>query len=313
MTIKYDHLPQGRTRAPKCAIFPSQKHHEERRNKLRLLHPGEILREELDALELSASALAKALDVPVSRIMTILSGRRGISANTALRLARYFGTTPEFWLNLQKTWELRREEIEEGLRITERVKPLHSGSADEKSRRFKERHVRLIDLVDRFEAKPASTHARNALAAIGRLNDDGATFWNEGSRQLTRWRRACTELWQFINAELGRRRHLEKQDLATALREFIQKFEHSTDRIYQMLHGISGDPADNSDLERMLRWIELVYRYSTYAIISFWIDDKTEHNSVKITMNLGTGECGTEWTREEMKVPRKYRRATKNL
>ena len=277
------------------------------------VHPGEILREELDSQGLSASALAKALDVSASRIRAILNGQRGVSADTALRLARYFGTTPEFWLNLQKTWELHRAESAEGRRITERVKPRHCGNAGAKSRRFKDRHLKLIDLIERFESKSSSTHAYNALAAIGRLKDDGAIFWDEGSDQLTRWRRSCTELSQFINAELGRRRHIEKQDLATALREFIQEFEHSTDRMYQMLHGISDEPDDNPYLERMLRWLELVYRYSTYAIISFWIDDKTERNSVKITMNLGTGECKEEWTREEMKVPKKYRHATRKL
>ena len=83
------------------------------RNGMRPVHPGEILRDELDALGLSANALSKALDVPVNRITAILNGQRGVTANTALRLARYFGTTPQVWLNLQKTWALRREEIDE--------------------------------------------------------------------------------------------------------------------------------------------------------------------------------------------------------
>ena len=83
------------------------------KNGMRPVHPGEILRDELDALGLSANALSKALDVPVNRITAILNGQRGVTANTALRLARYFGTTPQVWLNLQKTWELRREEIDE--------------------------------------------------------------------------------------------------------------------------------------------------------------------------------------------------------
>ena len=230
-----------------------------------------------------------------------------------MRLARYFDTTPEFWLNLQKTWELRRAETVAGKEIAERVKPRHSDVKGARSRRFNERHGRLIDHIDRFESKSSSAHAYNALSAIDRLKGDGAIFWKDGSSQLTRWRRACTELWQFINAELGRRRHIEKQNLATALREFIQEFEHSTDRINQMLYGISDGPADNPTLERMRRWIELVYRYSTYAIISFWIDDKTEHNSIKITTNLATGESKVECTREEMKVPKKYRRATRKL
>ena len=93
------------------------------RNGMRPVHPGEILREELEALGMSANALAKALGVPVNRITMILNGQRGISADTALRLARYFGTTPQLWLNLQKTWELRRAEVETGRQIAERVTP----------------------------------------------------------------------------------------------------------------------------------------------------------------------------------------------
>ena len=93
------------------------------RNEMRPVHPGEILREELDELGMSANALSKALDVPVNRVTSILNGQRGVTANTALRLARYFGTTPQLWLNLQKTWELRRAEIEAGRQIAERVKP----------------------------------------------------------------------------------------------------------------------------------------------------------------------------------------------
>lgn len=90
-------------------------------NGMRPVHPGEILRDELDALGLSATVLAKELDLPVSRIAAILHGRRGVTANTALRLARYFGTTPQVWLNLRKTYELRRAEIESGREISERV------------------------------------------------------------------------------------------------------------------------------------------------------------------------------------------------
>ena len=72
------------------------------RNEMRPVHPGEILREELGALGLSASALAQALGVPVNRVTMILNGQRGVTADTALRLARYFGTTPQLWLNLQR-------------------------------------------------------------------------------------------------------------------------------------------------------------------------------------------------------------------
>lgn len=92
-------------------------------NGMRPVHPGEILRDELDALGLSANALAKALGVSVNRITMILNGRRGVSADSALRLARYFGTTPQLWLNLQTSWELRRAEIEAGSEIAANVTP----------------------------------------------------------------------------------------------------------------------------------------------------------------------------------------------
>ncbi len=93
------------------------------KNGMRPVHPGEVLRDELDELGLSANALAKALGVPVNRVTMILNGRRGVSADTALRLARYFGTTPQLWLNSQKTWELRQAEIVAGREIDEKVTP----------------------------------------------------------------------------------------------------------------------------------------------------------------------------------------------
>ena len=90
---------------------------------MRPVHPGEILREELDELGMSANALSKALGVPVNSVTMILNGQRGVTADTALRLARYFGSTPQVWLNLQKTWELRCTEIEAGDTIDKCVKP----------------------------------------------------------------------------------------------------------------------------------------------------------------------------------------------
>jgi addiction module HigA family antidote len=71
------------------------------------IHPGEILKMEfLDELNLSVYALAKALHVPTNRMSSIVNGDRAITAETALRLARFFGTTPEFWLNLQSHYDL---------------------------------------------------------------------------------------------------------------------------------------------------------------------------------------------------------------
>ncbi len=77
------------------------------------IHPGEHLAEELKELGISAAELARQIEVPVNRVTSIINGQRGITADTALRLGHWFGSSPEFWLNLQKLYELRlaREEI----------------------------------------------------------------------------------------------------------------------------------------------------------------------------------------------------------
>lgn len=83
------------------------------KNGMRPVHPGEILLEEfMKPAEpaLNANMLAKALDVPANRITAIIKGQRGITGDTAVRLAAFFNTTPEFWMNLQKTYELRLAE-----------------------------------------------------------------------------------------------------------------------------------------------------------------------------------------------------------
>src|SRR4051812_34541485 len=83
------------------------------------IHPGEILADELEELGISATALSRALGVPTNRVTQIINGQRAITAETALRLGRWFGTSAEFWLNLQKQYELRRAEQEYGERIRE--------------------------------------------------------------------------------------------------------------------------------------------------------------------------------------------------
>jgi addiction module HigA family antidote len=88
------------------------------------VHPGEMLREEfLVPLGLSANKLAMELRVSVTRISEIVNERRGVTADTALRLARYFGMTPEFWLNLQKSYELSVAKTESLKKIEKEVQP----------------------------------------------------------------------------------------------------------------------------------------------------------------------------------------------
>jgi antitoxin HigA-1 len=76
----------------------------------RAIHPGEHLTEQLEELGMSAAALARQLKVPTNRVTEILNGQRGVTGDTALRLGHFFGTSPEFWLNLQKLYELRLAE-----------------------------------------------------------------------------------------------------------------------------------------------------------------------------------------------------------
>jgi addiction module HigA family antidote len=88
------------------------------------VHPGEVLRHDfLDPLGLTAHALALALRVPANRVTTILAGERAVTADTALRLARHFGTSAGFWLNLQKAYELEVAERTAGARIRAEVTP----------------------------------------------------------------------------------------------------------------------------------------------------------------------------------------------
>lgn len=90
---------------------------------MRPIHPGEILSEELEEIGMSANSLAQRLAVPTNRITTILKGERGITADTAIRLASFFGTSAEFWLNLQRDYDLKTTLLTSGKKIKHDVKP----------------------------------------------------------------------------------------------------------------------------------------------------------------------------------------------
>lgn len=81
------------------------------------IHPGEILADELEEIGVSSAALSRTLRVPPSRISQLVAGKRAITADTALRLARYFGTSADLWMNLQKTYELDLARKEAGKEI----------------------------------------------------------------------------------------------------------------------------------------------------------------------------------------------------
>ena len=86
-------------------------------------HPGRLLKRELQARSLSANRLALDLGVPSGRITDILNARRSITADTALRLGRYFGNSAQFWLDLQSQYDIARVEAERGKEIARRVRP----------------------------------------------------------------------------------------------------------------------------------------------------------------------------------------------
>jgi antitoxin HigA-1 len=95
-----------------------------KKDRLPPIHPGEILREEfLAPLGMSSNELALALRVPATRINDIVNEKRGITADTALRLSRYFGTTPRFWMNMQASYELEVAEDQKGDAVMREVLP----------------------------------------------------------------------------------------------------------------------------------------------------------------------------------------------
>jgi antitoxin HigA-1 len=100
-----------------------------RTNRLPPIHPGEVLYEEfLEPLGISQYRLAKSINVPPRRINEIVHGKRGITADTALRLARFFGTSEHFWMNLQVRYDLEVEKDRLGDRLDAEVFPLETGT-----------------------------------------------------------------------------------------------------------------------------------------------------------------------------------------
>jgi addiction module HigA family antidote len=88
------------------------------------VHPGRILKTELEELGMRANALALALRIPANRLTAIINGERSISADTAMRLGRYFGTSAQLWMNLQSKYDLEIAEREFAGKINEEVRPL---------------------------------------------------------------------------------------------------------------------------------------------------------------------------------------------
>ena len=186
--------------------------------------------------------------------------------------------------------------------------------------RYKER--KLFDMEidhDRFENLSSQVQVHDAISAIQRLRDDGRILLKENTKIKTKWEEYCNDILEFINS-LGRRRHHDP-DLAETLRAFIPLFEHSTIRMYQMMHS----SCTESDFKCVLKWFSFTYKLCTCAIVSFWCEDKQDVNRCYITMEIkikddedGDGRQGTcrtweDWYRKEAELLKKYEFATKKL
>lgn len=174
--------------------------------------------------------------------------------------------------------------------------------------RYKERPRELRDLIGRFEARSSADHCYDAIAALQHIREEGRDHFGSDPKALKRWNRGCDELVEFLNTLGGRTEEL----LTTVMREFVQEFEHSVGRMYQLLFSESA-PEGEATRTRFLSWVEFAYRLSTYAILSSRIEDKTEETTISMKINLKTGEVTETRNHKPMKVPKKYRKATKAL
>ena len=174
--------------------------------------------------------------------------------------------------------------------------------------RFKDRPLELIDLIPRFEGATAGEHHRNARGFIERLADDGAALLKGDPYRAARWKDGCMELREMIT-HLAR---ADRPDLATALREFNHAFEHHTGRIHQMAYG-ADQSEDKKQVKQVLDWIAYTYRFSTYAILANYLDDKQVTDYTHLHLDMNTGKWTEESHMEEMKVPKKYQHATKKI
>ena len=161
---------------------------------------------------------------------------------------------------------------------------------------------------------PACTKLPDALSGTKRKGlSGGKERPDRGRRPLRCHVRHVSSKKGLFRISLGLRRDLNKQDLATVMREFIQEFEHTTGRMYQMLYGETPDNEDDQKIAEVFDWLNFVFRSAIYALLSGWIEDKQDHFAITTTINLTTGETYQERTGTEMTVPKKYRRATKRL
>ena len=141
------------------------------------VHPGEVLREELSEVGMSARALAKAIKVPVNRVTAILNGERGITADTARRLGRYFDTSTEFWMDLQQSFEIRQAEVDDTTNQIDEIVPRETALLRDALHELASKPIASSDVLDNLRTMECNVTLCNQLqifeqkARIGNLND----------------------------------------------------------------------------------------------------------------------------------------------
>lgn len=186
--------------------------------------------------------------------------------------------------------------------------------------RYSERLLDAFDIFERFEYKSSNDLTRTALAAIDRLKDEGSQHFKADQEQLKRWERGCNEMQDLIN-HLGSirdsRRHAAEKvgddfdpntELLRVFRDFVDRFEHIECRIHQELY--SGELISKREraIEDAWFWLNVVYRFATYAIVATYIDGKQDITTVTIRHKLSTGETTEDWTHKPMRFPRNFLR-----
>ena len=168
------------------------------------------------------------------------------------------------------------------------------------------RSLDVTNLIGRFEDKPTSHHFRSAIGWPQRVREE-VKFPQEDRAQ--KWHDECEELIRFINQGLAAYRERGEPGLIEALRKFTQDFEHAERRARQLMVGVM----EEGQRDWALDLLNLAYRLSVYAILSYWIDDKADHLDVRIEMNLSTRKTTEESRYTPMAVPKKHRHARKDI
>lgn len=169
--------------------------------------------------------------------------------------------------------------------------------------------MELIDLVPRFEEKSASEHAYNAIAAVGRLRDDGRRLFKDEPDQQQRWQGGCANL----EAHISRLNTRSSEDFVAVFRDFVHDFEHDSERMYQMLKGVDEAQESGPTRQSILSWLSFTYQVATYAILASRIPSHQSQSYVTVDIDMASGASNETWSFVKHTVPRKFKSFRKKI